>query len=169
MGLICETAFMFSFVEDSAFRVCRGHCYLFWFRGSTARTSVKWLFSMCFPVFVDLFHQLFFICFGGGRNCFFHFFIDICIGFDMRTIQENHFWGKISAFLSFIKNPCENLFYGSFCKAMSEVITDCCEVRNRFIQRIPQKPTIGNVHIDLIYSTPQRWNPIKMLDQYHLK
>ena len=52
---------------------------------------------------------------------------------------------------------------------MSEVIIDGCEVRNRFIQKMPQKPAIGNVHIDLIYSTPRRWDPIKMLDQYHLK
>lgn len=87
----------------------------------------------------------------------------------MRTIQENNFRRKISAFLGFIKNPSENLFCGIFCKAVPEVITDSCEVRNRFIQKIPQKPAIGNVQIDFLHGTPQRRDSIKMLAQYHLK
>ena len=82
----------------------------------------------------------------------------------MRTIQENNFWGKVSAFLSLIKNPCKNLLYSIFRKAMPEVIADGRKVRDRLIQKISQKPTVSNVHVDFLYSTPQGSDPIEMLN-----
>ena len=124
---------------------------------------------MSFPVFIDLFQQLFFIGSGSCRDRFFHLFMDVSVGFDMGAVHENNFRGKIPAFVCLKENPCKDLFDGIFCKTMPEVITDGGKMGNRFVQKIAQEPTIGNVHVDFFYGTPQGRDPVKMLDKHHLK
>ncbi len=109
------------------------------------------------------------ISFRRRRDPLFHFLIDVCVCLDMGPVHKHNFRGKITALLRLKKYPCKNLLYGIFSETVPEVITDGSEMGNRFIEQIPQKPTVCDVHIDLFHGTPQGWDPVKMLDEHHLK
>lgn len=87
----------------------------------------------------------------------------------MGTVHKHNFRGKITALLSLKKYPCKNLLYGTFAEAVPEVITDGGKMGNRFIEQVPQKPPVRDVHIDLFHGTPQGRDSVKVLDEYHFK
>ena len=88
LSCICKTFFMFSLVENSTVWVGRRFIYNFLFG---RLRSVKGLLSVLLSVLVYLFQKLFFIDFCSFGYFSFYNLFDICVCFDMCSVNKYRF------------------------------------------------------------------------------
>ena len=119
---ICKAFFVFTLVEYSAFGVSGRFINDSFFRRFGV---IKRFLAVFFTVFIDFFHQLFFVYFSRLRNSFLNRFFHIGICLDMRSVNEYCFGCKIACLLDFVQYPIEYLFYCFSCKSVLEIVTDC--------------------------------------------
>ena len=77
---------------------------------------------MFLTVCIDLIHQLPGIVTGSCRDLSFDLFLGIGVCFDMGTVNEDSFGGKLSGLRHFLQDPCENLIHGFRGETVTEVV-----------------------------------------------
>ena len=166
VSLIGKLPLVLPLCKYTAFRVCRAFCHRFearllpprqllfrgvvpllpaTFRRFIIHIVIKRLLPVGLPVRVDLRQQPFLIPFGRHRNLLPDFLVQVRAGFDVRPIHKYCRRGQRSHAPRLIQNPSKYRLYRFLCKAMPEVIAHRGEVRQFFIQRISQKPSVRDV------------------------
>ena len=145
MGFISETFFVFPFVKYPAVWVCSGYGKFF-LLGRFGIVVIKGLFSVFFPVFVYLFEQFSCLSLRLFRRRLFGLLFQVCAGLDMRSVHEYGLCVQIAFLRSCFQHLTEYIFYRRVVEPVLEMITHCGKVRYRFVQRIPDKPPVRQVH-----------------------
>ena len=146
MRFIRKTLFVFALVENAALRVGCGYHRFFLFGRLFVAVVRKGLFSVFFPVFVYLFEQFSCISLRLFRHRLFGLLFQVCAGLDMRSVHEYSLCVQIAFLRSCFQHPTEYIFYRRVVEPVLEIITHCGKVRYRFVQRIPDKPPVRQVH-----------------------
>jgi len=121
------------------------------------------------PVSIDFFHQFLGVVLGCHGNLDFHLLLGIGVGFDVGAVNKYRLGRKVSRLRHFLQDPTEDMVYRLLGKSVTEIIAHCGKMGRFLLQGIPQKPAVINTAAYLFRRPPEGWQPIQVLDQYHLE